>query len=554
MLSAIQSFDADKLRSTTTHVKSLCEVLRVDPTTVRCRPRGAHPLASAITGFEKSKLSTTETHEKSLSDVFHPQRTELVDDSIVVAPPDDVPVPDVPMSAPVEAMHGRCYGFEVERATWDAPRMISHCSAEARPGYNSMSKSEYVDTDATLRAKVRQLARLLRQARHPVFYCGAGLSTAAGIGDYASSNTAAHAGKEAPSLATALKEKIASKEVGGSSSFKSPLCAQPTLAHRVLTALHGAGRMHRLVQQNHDGLPQKAGLPQSAINEIHGACHDPSNPVVPMNGELRGDLFADLLACEEGADLGIAVGTSLCGMNADRVVTTAAERAASRKQRERGALGSVVIGLQRTVHDPDATLRLFGRIDAVFALLAEEMGLAVAPARAEGEYFHPPVLSGAATTAAEAAAAEEAVPACWKEAALLQRGYEHGQAYLLRGLRYDAAGRRVETTGSGSGGGSGSLDVRDGAQLVIPIGMHAGAVGEVDGCDREGNPRCRFKLKLRRDKPASFKAPHMMPLGTWHLQAAADAAVDRLPVVNVPAEDDESEAAREVRALIAAYA
>ena len=552
MLSAIQSYKTGTLRPTTTTTKTICDVMRVDPTSVRCRPQGGHPLASAISGFDKSSnLRPTETQEKTLNDVL--QRSELVD-SIAATPPADVPAPDVPMTAPVEAMHGRCYGFEVERATWDAPRMVSHCCAEARPGYNSMSKSEYVDTDATLRAKVRQLARLLRQARRPVFYCGAGLSTAAGIGDYASSNAAAHAGQEkAPSLAAGLKEKIANKEVGGGSSFKSPLCAQPTLAHRVLAALHGAGCMHRLVQQNHDGLPQKAGLPQSAVNEIHGACHDPSNPVVPMSGDLRSDLFADLLACEEGADLGVAVGTSLCGMNADRVVTTAAERAASREQRARGALGSVVIGLQRTVHDGDATLRLFGKIDAVFALLAEEMGLAVAPARAEGEFFRPPVLSeGVEATAATTAEAAAAVPACWREAALLQRGYEHGQAYQLRGLRYDAAGRRLQTTGSG--GGSGCLDVRDGAQLVIPIGMHAGAVGEVDGCDREGNPRCRFKLKLRRDKPGGFKAPHMMPLGTWHLQAAADAAVERLPVVNVPTDDDDSAAAREVRALIAAYA
>ena len=45
--------------------------------------------------------------------------------------------------------------------------------------------------------------------------------------------------------------------------------------------------MHALV----DGLPQKAKFPQEALNEIHGAWFDPSNPVVPMSGSLRGDLF-----------------------------------------------------------------------------------------------------------------------------------------------------------------------------------------------------------------------------------------------------------------------
>ena len=49
------------------------------------------------------------------------------------------------------------------------------------------------------------------------------------------------------------------------------------------------------VQQNHDGLPQKAGYPQQHLNEIHGAWFDPSNPVVPMSGTLREDLMTWLL-------------------------------------------------------------------------------------------------------------------------------------------------------------------------------------------------------------------------------------------------------------------
>ena len=51
------------------------------------------------------------------------------------------------------------------------------------------------------------------------------------------------------------------------------------------------------------GLPQKAGMPQWRINEVHGAWYDPSNPVVPMDGTLRPDLLEDLLDWEEKADL-----------------------------------------------------------------------------------------------------------------------------------------------------------------------------------------------------------------------------------------------------------
>ena len=48
--------------------------------------------------------------------------------------------------------------------------------------------------------------------------------------------------------------------------------------------------------------------------------------------------------------------------------------------------------------------------------------------------------------------------------------------------------------------------------------------------------------------------PWSAPLGLWHLQAAADATVAQLPVVNPPADDDTSEAAEALRALEAAYA
>merc|ERR1712151_1350642 len=108
-----------------------------------------------------------------------------------------------------------------------------------------------------------------------------------------------------------------------------------------------------------------------------GAWHAPNNPVVQMSGSLREDLMQDLLAYEKAADLTIAVGTSLCGMNADRVVTSPADRACNGQS---GQLGSVVIGLQRTVPDEDSTLRIFGRCDDVLEALAKELALDVEPA------------------------------------------------------------------------------------------------------------------------------------------------------------------------------
>jgi NAD-dependent SIR2 family protein deacetylase len=81
-----------------------------------------------------------------------------------------------------------------------------------------------------------------------------------------------------------------------------------------------------LIQQNHDGLPQKAGFPQHCINEIHGAWFDPSNPVVTMSGDLRTDLVKRLDNSKKKSDLVLALGTSLAAVGADAIVDAAATR------------------------------------------------------------------------------------------------------------------------------------------------------------------------------------------------------------------------------------
>lgn len=52
---------------------------------------------------------------------------------------------------------------------------------------------------------------------------------------------------------------------------RSPFLAQPTLSHFVLTKLYSLGYLKEWIQQNHDGLPQKSGLPQSGTERHEGA-------------------------------------------------------------------------------------------------------------------------------------------------------------------------------------------------------------------------------------------------------------------------------------------
>merc|ERR1719343_1181977 len=64
-------------------------------------------------------------------------------------------------------------------------------------------------------------------------------------------------------------------------------------------------------------------------------------------------------------------------MNADRVAVTAAQKAKHGK-----GLGTVIVALQQTQYDSEASLRIFAPIDKVMELLAQELALNVPPASA----------------------------------------------------------------------------------------------------------------------------------------------------------------------------
>ena len=103
------------------------------------------------------------------------------------------------------------------------------------------------------------LADLIKRSKNCCAYTGAGISTSSGISDYATRATDSKAVRPA---------------------LMSPFDAEPTLAHRVLTGMYNAGYLKHWVQQNHDGLPQKAGYPQHALNEIHGTHYSQAHPCI----------------------------------------------------------------------------------------------------------------------------------------------------------------------------------------------------------------------------------------------------------------------------------
>mmetsp|Transcript_20175 Transcript_20175/g.27827 ORF Transcript_20175/g.27827 Transcript_20175/m.27827 type:complete len:574 (+) Transcript_20175:142-1863(+) len=353
------------------------------------------------------------------------------------------------------------HGF-LGKEEWAPPVVVSSNFEEARPGYQSRSASEFMDTPAVLKAKVKRLAKLIRSSNNFIVYTGAGISTSSGVPDYASKNSSIISGD--------IKEK------------KNSLSALPTLSHCVLTHLFEKGHLKHWIQQNHDGLPQKAGFPQRHINEIHGAWFDPSNPVVPMTGTLRSDLIKQMVHWEEKADLCLALGTTMCGMNSDRMFVTPSKVAWRNKQsgKKGGPIGGVIINLQQTQHDSLASLRIFAKIDEAMTLLAEELGAGMEPI----PYSLP----------------------------------ETNTPHVYHDLPYNERGEY-------SPGSKLTLDLRPGTDLKV--------VRQPDwDLERKGNIVTVLGQTVDGHYQVDFKGVVRRSLGAWWIAAAAKGEVPYLPLIN----------------------
>ena len=247
------------------------------------------------------------------------------------------------------SMHGRLGNPE-----WSNPKIVSFSTIPNREDLNTnIDSSEYMDDDKTLDEKANLVIELLQKSKCCTVYTGAGLSRSSGIEDYAS--------KSETSITNYFK------------TISNPFYASPSYSHNVLVSLEKEGLIHHYIQQNHDGLPQKAGFPQEKINEIHGAWFDPSNPVISFRGKLRTDFYNWMTEMEKKTDLCLCLGTSLSGMNADRIAETPAYKSINNNE----ILGTVIINLQKTRLDSKCSVRIWARLDDFFKILAKKLKLKV---------------------------------------------------------------------------------------------------------------------------------------------------------------------------------
>lgn len=249
----------------------------------------------------------------------------------------------------------RWHGYLLADACLPLAACVVASDALARPTFTKTKSAEYIDFPEVLEMKADVLIRMWLAAKCPLVYTGAGISTSAGIRDYASNATR--------SVVQAPKAKR---------SMGSILALQPTPAHRVLTAMEKAGLVYGWLQQNHDGLAQKAGFPADKVNEVHGSWLDSrANPIIVMSGTLRSDLFRWMVTMEKQCDFVFAAGTSFSGLNADRCAATCAARHMDTHQGQ----GVAIISVQQTPMDGVAALRVFARIDEFMLIVARKLQL-----------------------------------------------------------------------------------------------------------------------------------------------------------------------------------
>lgn len=341
------------------------------------------------------------------------------------------------------------HGNAAARYNWLNPVRTLESSKKARPEYTTVDAHEYRDHETVLNEKIVLLASFIRQAKHCVAYTGAGLSRSSGLDDYASDRTS-------------------TQQRGYGAA------AQPNDSHKALTKLHQAGYLKAVVNQNHDGLLQKAGFPQQCVNEIHGSWFDPSNP---GGNILRDDLFDNLLQHEANTDLCLALGTSLSGLNADRVATTATLRSP----------GLVICNLQCTQLDHMSSLRLFAPLDDVLARLLKQLKLDSLK-----------VVSPSVTSVPKGALSKD-----------------------IFTLPYDAA------SGERSATKTCLLDLTAGSRFKIVRGSFANCVGEV--MVRQPDGHWRLKIHQQIDEETTIVDEHL--LGAWWMTAALQGLVPFLPIV-----------------------
>lgn len=292
-------------------------------------------------------------------------------------------------------------GFQDKKGRVDEQQTRQFFCKDCWASYQNDRLKEFFDEPNVLESKCIELAELIANAKHCIAFTGAGVSTGAGVPDFRSGhNTVLPTG---PGL-----WEIPKSDRPKGNILDSCMQAKAGRTHQVLSSLWKAGLLKFVISQNVDGLHRRSGLPKESLAELHGnlyvercdhcgAEHERNFNVISSarysgrtceltpgcRGPLRdsGIRFGDDLPKvhlerswrqAESCDLCLALGSSI-------TVTPASDIPAwigRRQKGKRSAAGSsrgglVIVNLQATPCDGDATLRVNGFVDDVMDRVAK---------------------------------------------------------------------------------------------------------------------------------------------------------------------------------------
>ncbi|XP_062614240.1 NAD-dependent protein deacylase sirtuin-6-like [Saccostrea cucullata] len=112
-----------------------------------------------------------------------------------------------------------------------------------------------------IKEEAERIAQLINKSNFCIAFTGAGISTAAGIGDF----RGIHGKWTTQAKVKQYGQRGLSKQRGF-----SLVDLRPTYTHEALLKLLEIGHMKYVISQNTDGLHRLSGIPESQISELHG--------------------------------------------------------------------------------------------------------------------------------------------------------------------------------------------------------------------------------------------------------------------------------------------
>ncbi|KAL3877299.1 hypothetical protein ACJMK2_035029 [Sinanodonta woodiana] len=158
--------------------------------------------------------------------------------------------------------HSTCW-HDMCKAAKDESSEIVLSHLERKMILEAEKTAEFHDSMEKLKEETKRIAMMIKTARYCIAFTGAGISTAAGIGDFR--------GKDGKWTNMDKKKEYGAKGVKKS---KPPISSyRPTYTHEALQKMVEMGFIKHVISQNCDGLHRLSGIPPERLSELHGNCY-----------------------------------------------------------------------------------------------------------------------------------------------------------------------------------------------------------------------------------------------------------------------------------------